>query len=196
MSDAPANPAPGAGEFRGLVRIDETSDRAMITLRGDLSLPALVQALQQEFGLSVPQRRSVETNGERGLAWMSPDELLLILPDQQRAAAMESLRTALADAFVTVADVSDARAVFVLRGAAWREVLAKLCPVDLHPDSFGPGQIRRTRAAQGAVAFWTDGEATAVTLVCFRSVAAYMAELLANAARPGSDAGLYASAGG
>ncbi len=50
------------------------------------------------------------------------------------------------------ADVSDARAVFRIEGAKADQVLAKLCPVDLA--TLEPGELRRTRAAQVAAAFW------------------------------------------
>jgi len=194
MSDPLAGMAPGASEFRGLVRIEEAGPQAMITLRGDLSLPALARALEQVAGLPVPGRRAVVSDGPRTLAWMSPDEMLLILPVNQRDKALATLGRAAEGAFLTFAEMSDARAAFLLRGVAWREVLAKLCPVDLHPETFGAGQIRRTRAAQASVAFWISGEDEA-TLVCFRSVASYVSGLLANAARPGSGAALYAEGG-
>ena len=35
--------------------------------------------------------------------------------------------------------MSDARAVFQVSGPSAREVMAKLCPVDLSPEAFKPG---------------------------------------------------------
>ena len=77
------------------------------------------------------------------------------------------------------ADVSDARSVFRIEGAGADAVIARLCPVDLQ--NLPGGEIRRTRAAQVACALWrADG---GITLVAFRSVARYVFDILANAAR-------------
>jgi sarcosine oxidase subunit gamma len=70
-------------------------------------------------------------------------------------------------------------------------VLAKGAPVDLAPAAFGVGDFRRTRLGQVAAAFWMPAPDT-FELMCFRSVAGYVADWLANAARPGSLAGYFA----
>ena len=70
----------------------------------------------------------------------------------------------------------------VFEGAKADQVLAKLSPVDFA--KLGPKELRRTRAAQVAAAFWAaDG---GYTLVCFRSVAHYVMGLLTHSAMPGS----------
>ena len=79
--------------------------------------------------------------------------------------------------------VSDARAVFRIEGQKADQVIAKLCPVDL--ETLAPGELRRTRAAQVAAAFWRDE--TGFTLVCFRSVASYVMGLLTHSAQTGSE---------
>ncbi|TAG30132.1 MAG: sarcosine oxidase subunit gamma, partial [Rhodobacterales bacterium] len=80
-------------------------------------------------------------------------------------------------------DVSDARAVFRIEGPKAADVLRKLVPADI--DSLEPGELRRTRAAQVAVAFWQQD--AGFTLVCFRSVAGYVMGLLSHSAQPGSE---------
>jgi len=85
--------------------------------------------------------------------------------------------------------VSDARASFRLEGQHAREVLAKLCPVDLALDAFVEGMFRRTRMAQVPAAFWLC-EDEAFQIVCFRSQARYVFDLLCVAAQPGSEVGV------
>ena len=46
--------------------------------------------------------------------------------------------------------------------------------------------LRRSRIAQIPAAFWLDSESSA-TLVCFRSVAQYAFDLLADAVKTGSE---------
>ncbi|MBC7477529.1 MAG: sarcosine oxidase subunit gamma, partial [Pseudorhodobacter sp.] len=78
---------------------------------------------------------------------------------------------------------SDARAVFRIEGGKADQVLGKLAPVDLA--SMAPGELRRTRTAQVAAAFWRQGDG--YSLVCFRSTAAYVMGLLKHSAQVGSE---------
>ena len=180
------NSALSQAEFKGLVTVREAGLHGMITLRGDLD--ALAGPVRQVTGLDIPATRKLVQSGDMALGWMSPDELLLMLPHDQAAATSAALQAALAEVFATVANVSDARAVFTLSGTKAADVLAKLCPVDFR--TLHPGDIRRTRAAQVAAAIWVSA-ADEMTVVCFRSVATYMFDLLSTAARPGSDPALY-----
>lgn len=179
----------GGARASGYVEIAEIGPQGMITLRGDLSSPALAGALAA-LSLDMPSQGRITKGGERACAWMSPDEVLILLPYDQVAQALGVLAAKLAGAHHLAVDVSDARAVFTLTGAAAREVLAKLTPADLAPGVFGAGQVRRSRVAQVAAAFWMD-DAGVFTLVCFRSVARYVFDLLALSARPGAEVGLF-----
>ncbi len=106
-------------------------------------------------------------------------------------AALDKARTALEGQHFLAADVSDARAVFTLEGPGIRDMLAKLCPADLSPDALPTGEFRRSHLGQVAAAFWLESESKA-TVVCFRSVAQYMFDLLSKAAEPGSELGYFA----
>ncbi|HHX89726.1 MAG TPA: sarcosine oxidase subunit gamma [Paracoccus sp.] len=176
-------------KYEGLVRVAEGGARGMITLRGDLATPRLAQALQAHLGAPMPGQRRV-TNGAGGgaVAWMSPDELLILTEHGAVPAMIAALEGATTGEFVTLADVSDARAVFTIKGVQARDVLAKICPVDF--DALRPGQIRRTRAAQVAAALICEDD-DCFALICFRSVAHYMADLLATVSAPGGAVGLY-----
>jgi sarcosine oxidase subunit gamma len=164
-----------------LATIAPARPMGMIALRGDLAASEIAAAVKAATGQPVPGQRRILLDSGRGAAWMSPDELLLFTPPEDTAAALAAAQSALGDAFATLADVSDARAGFAIAGPRADEVLMKLAPVDI--DRLPAGEIRRSRAAQAAVAFWrSEG---GFTLLCARSVAGYMADLLAMAAAPG-----------
>lgn len=188
MSEAES--ALGGAAFEGLVRIEDAGLRGMITVRGDLSSTALKEAVTSVAGVGFPDRRGANCVGDRGLLWMSPDELLVLVPYDEAGTVVATLSQVLKGKHHLVADVSDARCLFLISSDRAREVLAKLTPADLHPDAFGPGELRRTRLAQVAAAFWMRDEKT-LELVCFRSVADYVFELLKTAARPGSEVGHF-----
>jgi sarcosine oxidase subunit gamma len=154
----------------------------MVALKADLSDPDLPEALD----MPVPGvRRWAEGAGGRAL-WMAPDELLLVVANA--GAALARIGARLAGRHATAADVSDLRAVFALRGAGARDVLAKLMPVDF--GDFPPGSLRRSRAAQVAALVWAEADGS-FGLMTARSVADYAWALLTMSARPGGEVGLY-----
>lgn len=163
-----------------LARIARVDNLGMIAIRADLDRAG--DAIAQAAGLAIPGTTRIVADGHRALGWMSPDELLLILPAAERDDALAALTDALAGEHALVVDVSDARAVFDVTGPHAGDVIAKLMPVDL--DTLPPDGLRRSRAAQTAAAIWrVDG---GFRLIGFRSTADYLRLILENAALPGS----------
>jgi sarcosine oxidase, subunit gamma len=173
----------GGASFNGFATVREIGPLGMISLRAKAGTKGLEKAIKAAVGTKVPAVRQIESAGENHCGWMSPDEFLLILPYAGVAKALTALETALKGQHYLAADVSDARAVFRIEGAKAGQVLAKLCPADL--EKLGPSELRRTRVAQVAGAFWGDG--AGYTLVSFRSVAGYVMGLLTHSAEPGSE---------
>ena len=170
--------------FKGAVEVERFDGFGMITLRGDLSETSFISIIEAKLA-PIPDRRGISV-GETGmLVWMSPDELLAVVPAQTASSKAADLETELEGQHALVVDVSDARAVFRLRGKGVREVLAKGAPVDLRPAAFGPGEIRRTRLGQVACAYWMSGP-DQFDLVCFRSVSGFVFDWLCVAAQEGS----------
>ena len=164
------------------VSITERRPSGMVTLRGDLSSTGLQTAVRSLTGCAMPDLRNITFHGDRAVAWMSPDELMLFVAAREEAAGVAAdLAMALKDRHHLAVDVSDARAVFRLTGPGARAVLAKGAPVDLAPGAFGPGDFRRTRLGQVAAAFWMV-EDDVFDLMCFRSVGGFAREWLDNAA--------------
>lgn len=186
MSDA-ISPLDGA-KYDGFVTVQALGLQGMITLRGDLGSEAVQDAVRQATGADVPGQRKIAMSGDTGAAWMSPDELLLLVPYAEVADRIAALDTALAGSHSLAVNVSDARAFFRVEGPGVREVIAKLCPVDMRREAFAPGDFRRTRMAQIPAAFWMPSEDSA-QIICFRSVGEYAFNLLRDAAEPGSEVG-------
>lgn len=173
----------GNATFDGFCTIKEIGPLGMISLRAKPDVKELAKAVKAAVGTKLPAQRRIEVAGDKACGWMSPDEYILILPYAETGAAMEAIAKAMGAAHHLAAVVSDARAVFRVEGDKADQVLAKLCPVDF--DTLEPGELRRTRAAQVAAAFWKDGNG--FTVVCFRSVAGYVMGLLSHSAEKGSE---------
>ena len=189
MSDAVA-PLNGA-KYEGFVTVTAMGLQGMITLRGDLASTKVKNAATGLTGVDMPGQRQISMTGENGIAWMSPDELLLFVPYAEVETKLATLHESLKGQHFLAVNVSDARAMFHLEGAGVREVMAKLSPVDMSSDAFGAGDFRRSRMAQVPAAFWMPSE-TSVQIVCFRSVSEYAFNLLKTASEAGGEVGYYA----
>ena len=175
--------------FEGYVRVAEAGLRGMITLRADLSDAKVKAAVRKVAGVDVPAARQIALKGAKGAGWMSPDELMILVPYAEVGEAVSALDKALEGTHHLAADVSDARALFRIEGTAAREVLAKLSPADVSPAVLGEGELRRTRLAQVPGAFWM--EEGGFTVVAFGSVARYVFDILKLSATPGGEVGLW-----
>lgn len=167
--------------YDGVVTIEDPGPRGMIALRGDLSEERFRDAVARAASTSCPDRLSVAVSDSVSLAWMSPDELLVLCPYDEVSDRLNTFRTELESIHHLAVDMSDARTVLRLSGPKVTGVLSKLTPADLSNAAFPAGTIRRTRLAQIPAALWRRQD-DLVDVLCFRSVADYAFSLLKTAA--------------
>jgi len=172
-------------EFKGAVTLREAGLRGMITLRGDLADDKLAAAVKSATGLAMPPVRGIREGKNGAVAWMSPDELLLMVAYDKAEATRAKLARALDGQHALAVNVSDARATFTLIGEGVREVIAKGSPADLSESALPVGEIRRSRIGQIAAAYWLS-DAQTMNVVCFRSVGAHLYSWLCTAATKGT----------
>ena len=166
------------------VTLERIEGQGMLLLRGDLENRALTDPVAERLGLEFPGVRRAVTQGAKGAIWMSPDEALIFVTHDEVPATLDALRPALSGQFALLEDMSDARAVFEIEGDWSAEVLGKLMPLDLHPDRFGPGSAARSHLGQIAAAVFCLAPGR-YRILCFRSVARYAHDLLADAIAAG-----------
>lgn len=169
-----------ADDMRVLAEVTQVTGLGMVMIRADLAVSG--DAIAEAVGLAIPARTSMVTDGARSLGWMSPDELLLLLPVAEVAQTVLTLRDALTGEHAMIEDVSDMRCVFDVTGPAPEQVLAKLSPTDF--DAMPADGLRRSRAGQVPSAFWRIPGG--LRIVAFRSVTDYLRGVLEGAATPGS----------
>ncbi|GGX48489.1 sarcosine oxidase subunit gamma [Tateyamaria omphalii] len=175
----------GATWTQGIATVTEVPLQGMITLRGQLTDAKVQKAATSAASLEMPERGRANCVDDRGICWMSPDELLILCSYDQVSNKLEQMQDTLGNTHSLCVDVSDARALFDVSGAHARDVLAKLVPVDLAPDQFTSGMFRRTRMAQVPAAFWLH-DTDRFRIICFRSQAQYVFDLLKTASATGS----------
>ena len=154
-----------------------------LNLRGDAAGPAFQGAVKPALGFVPPaQPNTVDGKRDRYALWLGPDEWLVVAPPGAETKLLKALRAALAEARGAVTDVSEGRTVLRVAGTRARDVLAKGCPVDLHPRAFGPGRCAQTRMAKALVIVHQLDEGPTFDLFVERSFSDYLWHWLEDAA--------------
>jgi sarcosine oxidase, subunit gamma len=143
--------APQALRPRG-IRLGERMGLGKIDLRGNAGDRAFMTGVGRVLDLLLP----TEPNGSASknaitALWLGPDEWLLTCPVDDTAFFVNSLREALNGTHCAITEVSDGRVAFSFQGPSARDVLAKGCPLDLHPRSFTSGSCAQTLLAKASV---------------------------------------------
>ena len=145
-----------------------------LNLRGDPLDPRLAAAVSAVLRAAPPIiANTVHEAQGNAVDWLGPDECLIVTPEGRAAAIESALRTALADLWVAVTDVSGGQTVVVVRGDPVRELLAKGCPIDLHPRAFGVGQCAQSHLAKTPILIRPLDDECSFEIVVRRSFADY-----------------------
>jgi sarcosine oxidase subunit gamma len=150
---APGRPAlePARLRPRG-VRLGERIDLGKLDLRGDPHDRAFMTAVGRVLDLLLPGEPCTSACKEHIAAlWLAPDAWLVTCPAHDVPRLIEALRAALTEVHAAITDVTDGRVAFRVAGPSAREVLAKGCPLDLHPRAFAPGRCAQTLLAKASV---------------------------------------------
>ena len=165
------------------LRLTEVPFPTQIGLRGDPADGAFMAAAKGAFGLALPTTPNrVTTTGARRALWLGPDEWLVVTPPGAEGAMCAALHAVRPGRHVAVTDVSEGRAVIGLAGPRARDVLAKGCPLDLHPRAFGPGRCAQSTLAKALVILHQIDDRPAYDIYVERSFADYLWTWLEDAA--------------
>ena len=173
----------------GAVRLAERPHTGKLNLRGDPHDRAFMAAAGRALGMVLPTDPNTATAaGGVTALWLGPDEWLLTCQPGSERKLAAGLRDALGTIHAAVTDVTDARTVIRVGGPAARDVLAKGCPLDLHPRAFPGGAVAQSRLAKADVLLHRvddggDDAAPAFDLYVARSFAAYLWAWLEEASR-------------
>lgn len=167
------------------VALAERPFRSVVTLRGDARDAAFTAAVAQAFGPALPAAVgavSGEPDGRQALC-LGPDEWWLTDAAEEAGPLVEALERATAGAFTSVVDTSDNWFAFEVSGPRALDLLAKACPLDLHPRAFGPGRCAQSLLAKAPVTLQQLDESPCFRLHVRRSFADYAWRWLSDAGR-------------
>ena len=166
------------------IELAECQHRTCLALRGQASDARLARAVASAIDLSLPIKSGDSTAGLLGAVLsLGPDEWLIVSETLAPAELAGSLRRALSGPHAALTDVSDASIVYALSGPNARAVLARGCPLDLHPRLVGLGYCARTLLAKAPVLVHLRAAAPIFELYVARSYRDYAWDWLATAAR-------------
>lgn len=186
-----ARPAGAAGAAG--VRLRQIGDIDLVLVmarRGQWTAAAAAAA--GHFGTEPPHRPAARFAGATTLVWAGPDQFFVVGPHAGRGDPLLPLRGVFGRA-ASLSDQSDGRSLIRVRGAHARDMLAKICSLDLDPAVFGVGAAAVTAIDHTSTVLWrgADEEGEAVyDLLVFSTFAESLWTLLAaSAAEFGLDAG-------
>jgi sarcosine oxidase subunit gamma len=123
-----------------------------IELRGDPGDRSFMAAVGRALDLLLPSEPNTTAGRDDLVAlWLGPDAWLLTCPPSQTTSRVDGLRTALSEVHAAIVDVSDGRVALQLAGPNARDVLAKGCPLDLHPRVFPAARCAQSLLAKASV---------------------------------------------
>lgn len=134
------------------VRLCERQDLGKVDLRSDPHDRAFMAAVGRVLDLLLPSEPCTSAaRAEITALWLGPDEWLVTCPAHDVPGLVGALREALADVHAAITELTDGRVAFLVAGPSARAVLAKGCPLDLHPRAFPPGSCAQSLLAKAAV---------------------------------------------
>ena len=168
---------PGRTEMphdRAAISASEHAFLGHLNLRGDPQDARFVAAVRAVLGVAPPITVNTVNEAQRNTVyWLGPDEWLIVTPDERRVPVESGLRSALRGLRFALTDVSGGQTVVVLRGGPVRELLAKGCPLDLHPRVFDVGQCAQSHLAKAPILLRQLDREPSFEIIVRRSFADY-----------------------
>ncbi|KAB0633481.1 sarcosine oxidase subunit gamma [Burkholderia stagnalis] len=157
----------------------------LVNVRGELSDPAFVAAFERVVGCRPPAApNTVARSAEYDVLWLGPDEWLVRSNGAVQAGVLEArLAEAVQGTYAAAVDIGSGYTVVEISGERVRDVLARGCPLDLHPRLFKPGQCAQTHYFKAGVVLVPTGDDT-FEIVVRRSFADYFVRIMLDAAAP------------
>jgi sarcosine oxidase subunit gamma len=168
------------------VALGERPFPGIVDLRGEHRSASA--AFELAFGFALPaEPNTAASKGKAGAKtrvvalWLGPDEWWVLGGDPAKLAG--KLAKALDGQPATVTEVSESRTCIRVAGPHARDLLAKGCPLDLHPRVFKAGACAQGQLAKASVLIHQVDDEPAYDVYVLRSFAEYLWLWLEDAAR-------------
>ena len=154
--------------------ISVRDDLGHLNLRGNPDNPDFLAAAEETIGQPLPQAPNTISDGDSTIFWLGPDEWLILTPAEKTANLADQLKSSLSNQHATTNNVSGGQIALTLTGERVREVLAKGCALDFHPQVFTEGRCAQSGLARANVTIGAIGGDNKFLVIVRRSFADYL----------------------
>lgn len=165
------------------IRMRILTESGHINLRGDPHNKVFRKAAEAALGQPLPVDANSMSAGDHRVYWLGPDEWLITTTAEGKADLLAALHGSLQDHHAAVNDVSGGTAMLQLSGETVRDVLAKGCTLDFHPDAFKVGHCAQSGLGKANVLFGLIDDAPTFNIIVRSSFADYLSQWLQRAGR-------------
>ena len=131
-----------------MAKITEIGLSAKLNLRSKKPLGSLGSQIKKLIGVAFPPKPLRFTHAKnRRIIWLAPDEFLVLAEDGVSGDIIKKCTSP----DIALTDVSDAFGGITLEGKHSRDILAKHCSLDFHPEYFTKGMAQRSLLAHATV---------------------------------------------
>jgi sarcosine oxidase subunit gamma len=167
--------APGNGAADSAVHVQIQSGLVQLNLRGDADDEHFVAAVEAALGQTLPTSPNTATFDKHRVYWLGPNEWL-ILADSQSLAG--ELQESLVEISGALNDISGGQIVLRIAGTHVRDVLARGCTLDFHPQVFTAGMCAQSGLAKASVLIALVNAADTFDVIVRRSFSDYLVRWL------------------
>lgn len=140
--------APGYGATDTGLQIQIQTGLMQLNLRGDANDKHFADTVEKVLGQALPTTPNTVTFGAHRVYWLGPDEWL-ILSDTSSLA--NELQKSLDEISCAINDISGGQIALRITGNHARDVLARGCTLDLHPQIFTTGMCAQSGLAKASI---------------------------------------------
>lgn len=127
------------------VTVTRTATPAMLVLRLRGFDDAVLAELDQCLSIELPRKPNTASGADPRAIGLAPGEWMIVGSTVPGDAV---LATAAGASVAHVADLGEGRVRYAVAGPRARDLIAKACPIDLHPRAFWPGRAAQSVLAQ------------------------------------------------
>lgn len=127
------------------ISIDEVTERGIVSVATPKAgEKMLAQSIAAEFStaLPTPGQSTTSTKSNARLLGLAQDQIFIVFDDPDNQEPARIITALEQSAYLT--DQSDSWTTIRVSGPASREALERICPIDLHNETFSVGAVART----------------------------------------------------
>jgi len=145
-----------------------------INLRGNSNDAKFVSAVAMVLGQHLPVESNTMSIGSHCVYWLGPDEWLIVTAYENDEDLLTQLLVLQENYHVALTDVSGGNVLLRLTGECVREVFAKGCTLDFHPDAMPTGHCAQSGLAKASVLIGHIDDEPTWDVVVRRSFSEYL----------------------